>query len=144
MANITVSQEDRPSQADLAAINAWIVDYNLTQVGDHWKGRLTILARDAAGQLVGGLLGFTDRGWARIEILVVAEHVRQQGIGTQLLDLAEAEARTRGCHDAWLDTFSFQALPFYEKHGYSIFGQLENYPDQHVRYFMRKRLVVGD
>jgi len=140
---ITVNQEDRPSHADLAAINDWIVRYNLAQVGDHWRGRLTILARDAAGQLMGGLLGFTDRGWARIEILVVAEHARHRGIGTQLLDAAESEARRRGCHDVWLDTFSFQALPFYEEHGYTIFGQLENYPHQHVRYFMRKRLAVG-
>src|SRR6266508_2662180 len=49
MSEISVSQEDRPSPADLAAINDWIVDYNLAQVGDHWKGRLTILARDAEG-----------------------------------------------------------------------------------------------
>ncbi len=143
MSEISVSQENRPSPADLAAINDWIVDYNLAQVGDHWKGRLTILARDAEGQLVGGLLGFTDRGWARIEILVVAEHARHQGIGTRLLDAAEAEARKRECHDAWLDTFSFQALPFYEKHGYTIFGRLENYPNEHVRYFVRKRLAIG-
>ena len=140
MGEISVSQDDRPSPTDLAAINGWIVDYNLAQVGDHWKGRLTVLARDAEGQLVGGLLGFTDRGWARIEIVIVAEHARRQGIGTLLLDAAEAEARKRECHDAWLDTFSFQALPFYEKCGYSIFGQLENYPNEHVRYFMRKRL----
>lgn len=140
MKTITVSQEDQPSQADLAAINTWIVDYNLAQVGDHWKGRLTILARNAQGQLVGGLLGFTDRGWARIEILVVADRARRQGIGTRLLHEAETVARKRGCHGAWLDTFSFQALPFYEQHGYSIFGQLENYPNEHVRYFMRKRL----
>jgi len=139
---ITVSQEDRPAQADVAAINAWIVDYNFAQVGDHWKGRLTILARDAGGQLVGGLLGFTDRGWARIEIVVVAEHSRRQGIGTQLLAAAEAEAGKRGCHDAWLDTFSFQALSFYQQRGYSIFGQLESYPDRHVRYFLRKRLAA--
>src|SRR5438046_2649999 len=100
MSKIAVSQDDRPAQADLAAINDWIVGYNLAQVGDHWKGRLAILARDAEGQLVGGLLGFTDRGWARIEILVVAERARRQGIGTRLLDAAEAEARKRACHDA--------------------------------------------
>ena len=92
MSDIIVSQEDRPSQADLAAINDWIVDYNLVQVGDHWKGRLTILARDGQGQLVGGLLGFTDRGWVRIEILVVVEHARHRGIGTRLLNAAEIEA----------------------------------------------------
>ena len=33
-----------------------------------------------------------------------------------------------------------QALPFYEKHGYTVFGVLENYPTGHSRYFVRKSL----
>jgi hypothetical protein len=39
----------------------------------------------------------------------------------------------------WLDTFSFQARPFYEKLGYEVFGQLEDYPRGHSRYFLQKR-----
>ena len=34
----------------------------------------------------------------------------------------------------------FQALPFYEKCGYIIFGALEDYPIGHSRYFVRKSL----
>jgi GNAT superfamily N-acetyltransferase len=90
----------------------------------------------------GGLYGFTDRGWLRIEVLVIQEHLRHQGIGARLLLAAEDEARRRGCHSAWLDTFSFQALPFYERHGYTIFGALDQYPDSHTRYFVRKSLAV--
>jgi hypothetical protein len=41
---------------------------------------------------------------------------------------------------AWLDTFSFQARGFYEKLGYEEFGQLD-YPPDHHRHFMRKRLT---
>jgi hypothetical protein len=38
------------------------------------------------------------------------------------MDRAEVHARERGCHSAWLDTFSFQARGFYEKLGYDEFG----------------------
>jgi hypothetical protein len=53
---------------------------------------------------------------------------------------AESEAVARGCHGAWLDTFEFQARPFYERLGYVCFGELEDYPVGSARYFMRKLL----
>jgi hypothetical protein len=53
---------------------------------------------------------------------------------------AELYAVERGCTDAFLDTFSFQARPFYEKLGYHVFGTLENYPTGHQHYFMTKQL----
>jgi hypothetical protein len=43
---------------------------------------------------------------------------------------------------AFLDTFSFQARPFYEKLGYHVFGMLENHPAGHQHYFMTKQLQV--
>jgi len=54
--------------------------------------------------------------------------------------MAEEEARRRGCHSVHLDTLSFQALPFYQKHGYAVFGALENHPVGHTRYFLKKKL----
>ena len=53
---------------------------------------------------------------------------------------AEAYSRERGCTDAFLDTFRFQARPFYEQLGYRVFGVLENHPAGHQRYFMTKQL----
>jgi GNAT superfamily N-acetyltransferase len=141
MLDYTLTLEQQPAQTDIATIYRWITDYNLAQVGDHWQGRLTILARDRDRQLVGGLYGFTDRGWLRIEVLAIHEQLRHHGLGSKLLAAAEDEARRRGCHAVWLDTFSFQALPFYQKHGYTIFGALGRYPDTHTRYFVQKSLV---
>jgi GNAT superfamily N-acetyltransferase len=65
--------------------------------------------------------------------------LRGKGIGRELMRRAEALARERGCHSAWLDTFSFQSRRFYEKLGYEEFGRLD-YPPDHQRHFMRKRL----
>lgn len=135
-----LSLEDAPSRDDVMEIYNAIVAYNTEQVGDHWTGRLNIFARDQHSQIIGGIYGFTDRGWLRIEVLLVKDGWRRQGVGTRLLVAAEHEARARGCHDDWLDTFSFQALPFYALHGYAVFGALENYSIGHSRYFVRKVL----
>ena len=69
------------------------------------------------------------------------EQARRQQLGRRLVTAMEAEATRRGCHSAYLDTFSYQARPFYEKLGYEVFGTLENYPPGHQRFYMRRCLV---
>ena len=56
------------------------------------------------------------------------------------MDDLESVAVRRGCTHAHLDTFSYQARPFYERRGYSVFGTLDDYPPGHQRFFMAKRL----
>ena len=102
---------------------------------------LTLLLQDSQGRVVGGLCGKTEWGWLYVATLAVREEYRNRGYGTRLLQAAEAEALARGCHGAYLDTFSFQARPFYEKRGYQAFGALEGFAG-HTRYFMRKKLQV--
>ena len=52
---------------------------------------------------------------------------------------AEGRAVERGCHSAWVDTFTFQAPGFYRKLGYAPFGELD-YPPDFKRVFLRKQL----
>ena len=47
----------------------------------------------------------------------------------------------RGCFAATLETHSYEALGFYQKRGYEVFGMLEDYPPGHSKYFLRKRLA---
>jgi hypothetical protein len=54
--------------------------------------------------------------------------------------MAESEAVHRGCQDAFLDTFSFQARPLYERLGYRVVGTIPGFPPGHERYFMVKFL----
>lgn len=75
-----------------------------------------------------------------ISILWIDEAHRKQGLGSQLLEKVESEAKKIGCHLAHLDTFDFQAKDFYLKHGYAIFGVLDDCPIGHKKYFMKKRL----
>jgi GNAT superfamily N-acetyltransferase len=99
--------------------------------------------RDAGGRFVGGLQGVTTWGWLYVIIVWVDEAHRGRGVGTRLMDWAEGEARKRGCENACLSSYSFQAPEFYRRRGYAVFGQLEDYPAGHTMYFLRKRLA-GD
>lgn len=52
----------------------------------------------------------------------------------------ELATKEKGAKYAEVDTFSFQALPFYQKQGFEIFGMLENYPISDKKYHLRKDL----
>ncbi len=78
--------------------------------------------------------------WLFVQWLWVAEPYRSQRIGSRLLVGAEAAAREKGCRAAYLDTFSFQAPKFYDRHGYREFGRLNDFPPGHARVWLWKAL----
>lgn len=123
------------------AILAPLVAYNDSQTVSSQGRPLVIQVKDSSNQIIGGLWGYTGYGWLFTQLLVVPASLRGQGIGTQLMQLAEREAITRACHSAWLDTFEFQARGFYERMGYTCFGELPNYPTGFSRFFMKKALT---
>lgn len=134
----SISIEDNPEPAALAAIQQGLADYNLlfSETDNHQL--LTILLHDSNNQLAGGLLGGTYWRWLHIDILWLCEDLRQQGYGSRLLQTAEQEAVQRGCRHAHLETHDFQAVPFYQKHGYIIFAELADLPPNHIKYFLKK------
>ncbi len=99
------------------------------------------LSDPATGAYVGGLIGATHWGQCHVDLLYVPENLRGAGWGTQVMRAAEAEAVKRGCVGIWLDTFSFQARGFYERLGYQVFGQIDNYPAGTARFFLMKKLL---
>jgi GNAT superfamily N-acetyltransferase len=91
--------------------------------------------------LVAGLVGVTRLGWLTVDLLWVHADQRGEGFGSRLLEQAEQMARDdRGCIGARLETWDFQARPFYERHGYEVFGVLEDHPAGVTEYHMAKRL----
>jgi GNAT superfamily N-acetyltransferase len=125
------------------AILAPLIVYNDSQAGPSQGRPLVIQVKDAAGSIIGGLWGHTGYEWLFTQLLVVPQSLRGRGLGTELMQLAEREAVARACHGAWLDTFEFQARAFYERLGYTCFGELPNYPTGFSRFFMRKQLGGG-
>ncbi len=98
--------------------------------------------RSSRDELMGGLTGMIWGGWLHVSMLWIDELARGKGYATRLMDHAEAYARERNCHSATLDTHSFQARPFYEKRGYEVFGTLDDYPNGHKKFFLRKKLTA--
>lgn len=136
--NLKISIEQNPTQADLNLIESALVEHNEARSEPRNYTPLVLLLRNDEGQIVGGLRGVTVWGWLFVSQLWVAEDFRDQDYGTKLMAAAEQEAMGRGCHAAYVDTFSFLALDFYRKVGYTVFGQLEDFPKGHTRYFLSK------
>jgi GNAT superfamily N-acetyltransferase len=102
---------------------------------------IPIFIRDRENRVVGGVIGHVFGSWLYVELLWVEDSLRNKGNGTKLLKMIESEAAKLGCKYAHLDTFSFEARPFYEKHGYTLFATLENYPEGHSKHFLKKKLL---
>ena len=96
-----------------------------------------------SGRMVGGLNGGTAWGWLYISHLWIEETHRGQGLGTALINQAETQARRRGAQGAHLTTASFQAREFYEKQGFSVFGQIDNMPPGGSLFYLSKRFPLG-
>lgn len=131
---------DQPRPEDNAAIVDVLVAHN-NKVGVPLDRRpLTLILRDAEGRVEGGIVGRTQWGWLHVETLALPSGQRGRGLGTRLLEMAEDEARRRGCHHVYLTTLSWQAKPFYEKLGYREYGRLDDFPKGHQRHHMMKAL----
>ena len=101
---------------------------------------LNIYVEDDSGELMAGLVGETFGNWLEIEYLFVKEDIRGQGIGSQLLQQAESEAKKRNCRFAFVNTYQFQAPAFYQKYGYKEVFTLKDYPYTGQRHYYQQDL----
>jgi ribosomal protein S18 acetylase RimI-like enzyme len=131
----SINDEERMSIVD--GLDA----YNVAVTGlADWEA-VNFVLRGEKGQVLGGLIAPLWGGWLHVSYLWVAEAARGQGFGSQLLGEAEAYARARGAMGATLETYSFQARPFYERLGYEVCGTLESYPPGGAKFFLKKLLA---
>jgi|25BtaG_2_1085352.scaffolds.fasta_scaffold02020_3 GNAT superfamily N-acetyltransferase len=130
-----------PTETDIQRVCTQLINHNLPFIQDSYDERivLDIFDRDSdrdmktdannEGQFLAGLVARIRGAWLEIEYLSVADSLREQGIGSQLMRKAETIACKHGCRFGYVKTFSFQAQPFYEKLGYQVAYTLEDYPD---------------
>lgn len=130
--------------SDKAFLVDKLVDYNLSQVPATQEENFIDLSRKVLsedGKILAGIIVkmycwkciYIDTFW-------IDESMRGEGLGTLLLEEVERVAKENGSHLIHLDTFDFQAKDFYLSYGYSVFGELEDCPKGHTRYFMSKVL----
>ena len=98
-------------------------------------------AYGAADEVVAGLIGDIWGGRMLVKRLWVAPALRGKGCGAALMARAHKYARRKSCTHAFLTTNSYEARPFYERLGYSVYAELKNHPvAPHYRYFMSRSL----
>ena len=131
---------DDPDAELLRQLGTALADFNNADVGPAQRRVLALFVQDEDGSLLAGLNGYTAWGWLYIQWLWVAQAMRGQGLAGRMLAAAEAEAERRGCHGAWIDTFSPTALQTYRKAGYEPFGALDSFPEGRIRTFLKKPL----
>lgn len=91
--------------------------------------------------IAGGIVAKQTYESMYINLLAVDDAYRGQRIGSQLLEAIEKMAIEREMIHLSLTTKSYQALDFYQKHGYEVFGELADMPMRGVtKYYLNKRL----
>ncbi len=134
---VMMVEEDVPDGRE--AIVQRLSEYNRQNAPDPEFRLLGLLLKDERGSTIGGLWGRSAYEWLFVELLFVPEELRGSRVGTELMRQAEEVARGRGCTGGWLDTFAFQALGFYQKLGYAVFGELKDHPRGVSQYWLQKR-----
>ncbi len=143
MPKYKISIETQPDAKQVNFVDKQLHQFNVGQIGDYQYTPLFLLLHDSEQKVVGGLDSFIGLGWFHISTLWITEELRGCGYGRALLEMAEQEALKQGCFNAYVFTYSFQSPEFYKHLGYKVFGELEDFPPGHRRYFLKKRLRLN-
>lgn len=130
------AREASAPQANARALGAEVA----AQFGPRHEQTFALVARDAAGAVLGGVNGLIHWRWLYIAQFYVAPTTRGQGLGCALLAQAEAFARENNCVGVYLDTFSPTARAFYERRGFVAAGEIGDFPPGAARVFLAKSL----
>ena len=135
-----IALEDDKGGEVLRGLIDGIKGFNKAAVPGLESNVVTVAIRDGDGVLHGGAVGRIALDSMYVEVVWNDDCARGKGLGTQAMQMLEAEAKRRGAAESWLYTMSFQAKPFYEKLGYAQFAELPWDGGKQARHFMRKDL----
>ncbi len=129
-----------PQDNDFEVLKTGLTEYNESFTGAVFREKIASFLKDDSGEVVGGILGEINWNWMHIQGLWVGESIRRRGWGLKLLTEMEEYSLSQNIKNIRLETTTFQALSFYLKAGYSVFGELPNMPRGHTSYFLQKQL----
>ena len=137
-----ITQPSEPKDEDFEVLKLGLNAYNESITGKLSKEKVASFIEDESGKVVGGILGEIKWGWMYVEGLWVDSTCRKGGWGSKLLIALEEFALSKGITNYRLETTSFQALGFYQKAGYSVFGELSDMPPGHTSFFLKKQVSI--
>lgn len=89
---------DMPSPEATRTIEDGLSIYNRAASGIADARDLAVLITDPeSGETLGGLVGRTSLGLLFVDLFHVPEAMRGSGLGSRIMEVAEEEARRRGC-----------------------------------------------
>ena len=131
------------NKKDKQYIDDELYKFNLKHFPVDLGGRyeeISLFLKDDNGIVRGGILAEMCWNWLEIHTFMIDEDIRKSGFGTKLLLELEKIALEKECDFIKVDTLSFQALGFYEKNGYQVFGSLDNVGRDYKHYYLKKDL----
>ena len=131
---------EKPSDEEISEIREGLRDFNRPFLEGVRDDDVVCYLNSKTGEKIAGVVGRIRGKWLSVEYLWVDEREKGKGLGSELLLKLESHAMEQGCHSSMLQTASFQAKPFYRKHGYKTQMILDDFFDNAEVYYMIKRL----
>ena len=131
-----------PNSEDVDCIYQGLGDFNQSFVPEITDESFAIFVRDKSGEILGGLTGFIYITSVQIRFLWLSEKLRNQGVGSELMQKIELICKEREISNIAVDTYTFQAPKFYESHGFKEIGRYKDYLVKGVdKVFYQKVLI---
>ena len=143
MPEFSFSTHDSHPSEEYALVDTGLGEFNDQAAPLHEVQQISCFVRTSSGQVVGGAIGRWWGSCCELQLLWVEPTHRHKGIGRQLIQAFEAQARTHGCDSFFLETFSFQAPGLYISLGYEVAYENTAYPHGIVKYHMVKQVASG-
>lgn len=141
-ARLTFSPVKDPKSLDAvigAALRETETRQGLLSLPPCHKRPISLAARTRDGTIAGGLYGYTNWNELHVSLFAANPACRVRGMGKALMQHVEQAATSQyDCNRVGLETFSWQARPFYESIGFSLLGTLRDQPRGHEKFFMEK------
>ncbi|PGZ95141.1 GNAT family N-acetyltransferase [Bacillus sp. AFS029533] len=131
------------NEKDKKYINSSLYEFNLKHFPEDLRGRyqeVNLFLKDENGTVRGGILGEICWNWLEIHTFMIDEDIRKLGYGAKLLLEVEQIALENNCDFIKVDTLSFQALDFYKRFGYQVYGTLDKVGREYEHFFLKKDL----
>lgn len=130
-------QDDAVPQADLDAIRDAVVLHGRQQTQGS-DARPIACALYEQGELIAGAWGRSEFQRLYVQYLWVRDDRRGQGLGGDCLRRLEAQALSRGCVDALIETLSDDSAELYEHLGYACIAHVHDFVPGFTRHTLMK------
>lgn len=130
---------------ELKELDAALKLENQGPYGDPQRSAFGLVVRAATGatgpQLLGGAKGIVHWKWFYLTHLWVHASRRGQGLGAEILSRLTQEARSQKLVGIYVDTFSPDAVRFYQRGGFEVVGRIPKFTNGFDRTYLKLSLA---